>query len=812
VRLVKNINISAGLVNGASGTVVKVIFNNADIWTADKQGVLDGKTPPPYCIIVDFAGFRGFISDKSKPDERIFPFPEHKQWVPIYREKFLPSAAALPPFVRKKQNTSSCYRLQFPLDLSKHLTAHRAQGMTLGNAIVSVDLQLDSMESAVPQDVGSILYVALTRVKELKNLLVAPIPTDIWATIGNKPADMQRRKAEELLTKAAEKFAISKGMYKEYSEEMAYAPDYKSNEDEWQEIRNMRSAPERKKPAFAKSADVDPFTVEFEVKVDNNMCRFPMCLKPASSERHIGIDQGRKNFAVVVIDKIKDKPLEIVAAENYHFNLPAKFDSLHLLNALVTQSDLLNWMQIGSPLLLQPVDRVIVHIEVMDKRNADQYEFTIGLGKSLQARAQDIDKCIVKLSLAKNLRANGPIFRLGTQIVKELKLVPINYGAKRVSSNEQQNKKKMAANIFEYVVTANDEKELDMGLTMNGAVRARLQAELAGNDKTKLDDLGDAFLHAVNELLCGGSNFKQLVPATPSIHSNRTVAVAVLPHVAYWIVLNCTWNRFRLEDIGMYDTYLQESLYSSEGTKDAILRKMEADLKLALTEPDGVDADGSVKYTAVDNIKMVCKQLQGLKMFGMTNEAAGKLQDTTYKVLKDLAKSSCSPNSHTLVERTDKNGHIYYLIDVNTGKKFEVIKSTGKHLNAIKIFFEWAKANVTSICEKRRLTFKQSDKLTFYKALMNVAASDSSSIEMLQIGEIAKTKLVTRSFDPDQQRVLADLILIAMNQNQQPIKAIAASYRNTPVHYVRRKPKVKKVTVASKENAESNDAVLESDH
>ena len=429
VRLVKNINIAAGLVNGASGTVVKIIYNNADAWTSDHHGILDGKSPPPYCIVVDFEGFLGFIEDKKKPDERLFPFPQQKQWVPIYREKFVPTAASLPQWIRKRQNPSSCYRQQFPIDLSKHMTAHRAQGQTLGDAIVSVDLQLANPDNQVPHDIGSILYVALTRVRKLEDLLVSPIPIETWEKIGNTDSDFRRRKAEEQLRKAAGKFAATKGKQKVFAAEMKYTPDYTGNNDEWEKIKNMQREPARKRPSFANYHGLDTFNIYFEIASVGR--QHPLCLHPAASERHIGIDQGRKNFAVVVIDRRKDKPLEIVAAENYHFDLSPRFDRLELLDALVSKTHLLEWMQIGRSLLLPSVDRVVVHIEVMDKKNSNQYEFTIGLGRMLQARAPDVDRCIVKLSLAKNLRANGPIFRLGTSIVSDLNFTPVNYNVQK---------------------------------------------------------------------------------------------------------------------------------------------------------------------------------------------------------------------------------------------------------------------------------------------------------------------------------------------------------------------------------------------
>jgi len=60
VRLIDNIDISAGLVISATGsTVVKVIYNNADV-----QLLIDGKHPPPYCIAVEFSTFHGFSDEE----------------------------------------------------------------------------------------------------------------------------------------------------------------------------------------------------------------------------------------------------------------------------------------------------------------------------------------------------------------------------------------------------------------------------------------------------------------------------------------------------------------------------------------------------------------------------------------------------------------------------------------------------------------------------------------------------------------------------------------------------------------------------
>jgi len=117
IRLIRNINVSAGLVNSTVGRVVQVLYDNADV-----QSLVAGQYPPPFCIVADFPTFSGF-PDKHVDGLRKFPFPQQRTWVPLFPEKFLPTS--VPTRVRKLQNTSSCWRQQFPCDLSRHLTAHR---------------------------------------------------------------------------------------------------------------------------------------------------------------------------------------------------------------------------------------------------------------------------------------------------------------------------------------------------------------------------------------------------------------------------------------------------------------------------------------------------------------------------------------------------------------------------------------------------------------------------------------------------------------------------------------------------------------
>jgi hypothetical protein len=77
--------------------------------------------------------------------------------------------------------------------------------------LVSVDLSLASPSVRVPSDITSILYVACSRVTELKNLFVTPIHPAIWKQLGNSDTDKLRRLHEEDLKKSSAQFARRSG-------------------------------------------------------------------------------------------------------------------------------------------------------------------------------------------------------------------------------------------------------------------------------------------------------------------------------------------------------------------------------------------------------------------------------------------------------------------------------------------------------------------------------------------------------------------------------------------------------------------------
>lgn len=157
---------------------------------------------------------------------------------------------------------------------------------------------------------------------------------------------------------------------------------------------------------------------------------FNMSVKAVKTERHIGIDQGRRNFAIVAVDKEIDKPPIIRTAEKNDLGLPKQLSAADVLSKILEMTQLRNYMQQTDDRELTDVERVVVHLEQMSPKNKYWKQFGIELGQLLQGTVNDHFSCIVKLSHPNLLRAGGVIDHFGERIVQELELVPMSYGNK----------------------------------------------------------------------------------------------------------------------------------------------------------------------------------------------------------------------------------------------------------------------------------------------------------------------------------------------------------------------------------------------
>jgi hypothetical protein len=168
-----------------------------------------------------------------------------------------------------------------------------------------------------------------------------------------------------------------------------------------------------------------------------------LLLSICRSERHIGVDQGMRNFAITAVDKVGNEAPRIVGIELYDLTKLGLTQEVKQVKAasivplLNNRTKLLNWMQHRATNALLPhVDRVVVHIEQMAKANKLHMEFGLNLGSELQ-RQVDPQDCVVKLSQPNVHRANGPLFKLGPKIIRDCNLAPSVYGTPRQMETQE---------------------------------------------------------------------------------------------------------------------------------------------------------------------------------------------------------------------------------------------------------------------------------------------------------------------------------------------------------------------------------------
>jgi len=122
-----------------------------------------------------------------------------------------------------------------------------------------------------------------------------------------------------------------------------------------------------------------------------------------------------------------------------------------------------------------------------------------------------------------------------------------------------------------------------MGVSVGYEVQETWKQQMESNSNIKLDDVGYALLHALNDILCAGSNYRQLNPSNVSVYCSQTVVAAVCPYYIYWVVIHCTWNIFTVEDVGCYMKILNSKYYNSEQTVTDIKEGLMENVHVELT-------------------------------------------------------------------------------------------------------------------------------------------------------------------------------------------------------------------------------------
>ena len=154
VMLTMNLWSSVGLCNGATGTVVDIIYQN-------------NHQPPdlPIAVIVEFENYRGPVFNENQP-----------LCIPIY-----------PITVTSQTEIGFHERQQLPLRLAWALTIHKSQGLTLPKAWIDIGKS---------ERTAGVSYVAISRVKSLASCVIEPMTYERLTSLKSS-ANLQYRLEEE---------------------------------------------------------------------------------------------------------------------------------------------------------------------------------------------------------------------------------------------------------------------------------------------------------------------------------------------------------------------------------------------------------------------------------------------------------------------------------------------------------------------------------------------------------------------------------------------------------------------------------------
>ena len=154
VMLTMNLWSTVGLCNGATGTVVDIVYQS-------------NHQPPdlPIAVIIEFDNYRGPIFNVNK-----------SFCVPV-----------CPITVSSQSETGFHERQQLPLRLAWALTIHKSQGLTLPKAWIDIGKS---------ERTAGVSYVAISRVKSLSSCVIEPMTYEQLTSLKSS-ANLQYRLEEE---------------------------------------------------------------------------------------------------------------------------------------------------------------------------------------------------------------------------------------------------------------------------------------------------------------------------------------------------------------------------------------------------------------------------------------------------------------------------------------------------------------------------------------------------------------------------------------------------------------------------------------
>ncbi len=170
VMLTMNLWSSIGLCNGATGTVVDIIYQN-------------NHQPPdlPIAVIVEFENYRGPVFTENQPlCVPICP-------ITVTSQTEIESTIVCSNMSNYCTEIGFHERQQLPLRLAWALTIHKSQGLTLPKAWIDIGKS---------ERTAGVSYVAISRVKTLASCVIKPMTYERLTSLKSS-ANLQYRLEEE---------------------------------------------------------------------------------------------------------------------------------------------------------------------------------------------------------------------------------------------------------------------------------------------------------------------------------------------------------------------------------------------------------------------------------------------------------------------------------------------------------------------------------------------------------------------------------------------------------------------------------------
>jgi hypothetical protein len=530
VSLLTNINTKCGLTNGTVGTVIDVIYEPADV-----PNLLKGQHPFPYAVIVEFPEYRGppFTHSNAK-------LPQDN-WVVIHMRPFkldLHSHHAWKlrfPSLSIGKNTT---RTQFPLDIARNFTIHKAQGQTWKDEIIEVSMNGAWRKGKDHTDITSMLYVACTRSNTLQNLFVRALPLERWLELGKSP--FYKRKIAEIaeLKRNAISYMRMHGsrlgyplLYQQLNE--IDVSDAAALEEEWRLIQLI------------------DITIRPPENIDTNGVAYLYdCIRPASQVlRCIAFDLGAVNTGMCVLsqDLSSKKPtIELLTLLNLHLGQKTMGRQTynHVMNCLNTYGQVIKDCLQEKHAYLASSTYITVLLEQSDVHNPWQKYFEKALMDFVTQHASKNVCLLKKLSQASNLHdKNGPIHLLNLPPTFNSTIRIPDTGEPLAKQPNYTKRKQVSSQIVRFI----RDEDLKLYPNFNLNVMPRVISDISS--LRKLDDVGDALLHALRETLMTPSNYRPVIAAAPAFPGSRCVCLFLTERHLLAIVLTIQSNNYIFQHI-----------------------------------------------------------------------------------------------------------------------------------------------------------------------------------------------------------------------------------------------------------------------